>query len=120
MRKNILNYLMAAAVFVAMTATSALAATDHICMERCADRGHSYRYCLPSCSYSTDYERSLVREQYLKNKMLEQDIQERKNREEERRNALREEAAQRLRDERRIQEENDKMEYERRKYNQGN
>jgi len=108
------------AILVSASAFCALAATDHACMDRCADHGYSYKHCLSSCSYTTDYERGLAREQYLKNKMIEQDIQERKNREEERRSALREEAAQRAEEKRRLILEKEQMEYERRKYNQGN
>jgi hypothetical protein len=111
---------MMVAVLLSMTAVCALAATDHICMDRCSDRGYSYKHCLSACSYTTEYERGIVREQYLKNKMLEQDIQERKNREQERRSALRDEAVQREEEKRRLKEEKEQMEYERRKYNQGN
>jgi hypothetical protein len=119
MKSTILKPLMSV-ILLSLSATCALAATDHICMDRCSDRGYSYKHCLSSCSYTTDYERGLVREQYLKNKMLEQDIQERKNREEERRAALREEADQRAEEQRRLIREKEQMEYERRKYNQGN
>jgi hypothetical protein len=118
--KTIIRKSLMSAVLLTLSASFALAATDHICMERCTDRGYSYKHCLSSCSYTTDYERGLVREQYLKNKMMEQDIQERKNREEERREALRDEAAQRAEEKRRLREEKEQMEYERRKYNQGN
>jgi hypothetical protein len=119
MRTVISNSLMAV-IMLSVTATCALAATDHACMDRCADHGYSYKHCLSSCSYTSEYERGLAREQYLKNKMIEQDIQERKNREEERRAALREEAEHRASEERRLRHEKEQMEYERRKYNQGN
>lgn len=119
MKNTILKSLMCA-IMIFASAAFAMAATDHACMDRCADYGYSYKHCLSSCSYTTEYERGLAREQYLKNKMLEQDIQERKNREEERRAALREEAAQREEEKRRLFQEKEQMEYERRKYNQGN
>jgi hypothetical protein len=111
---------LVAVILLSLSATFALAATDHICMDHCADRGYSYKHCLSSCTYTTEYERGLVREQYLKNKMIEQDIAERKHREEERREALREEKMQREEEKRRIGQEKEQMEYERNKYNQGN
>lgn len=118
--RTIIPTILTTTVLLTVTATCALAITDHICMERCTDRGYAYNDCLLSCSYTTEYERGLVREQYLKNKMIEQDLQERKNREEERRSALRDEAAQRAEEKLRLKEEKEQMEYERGKYNQGN